>query len=112
MKKIVLGCIGLCSVIVCETSLGAGVHIQGKEVKRIYPTRDTIFFRLKDDECIQGSQYYYFQFNETDNVGMYAAKNWYSMLLASAMAGKAISIKVPSCPTDGNIKIDYVFQDY
>jgi hypothetical protein len=40
------------------------------------------------------------------------AKNWYSMLLASAMAGKPVSLKVNSCPTEGGVEIQYLYQDY
>lgn len=82
------------------------------KVKRIYPVNDTVYFRLQGDSCITGGQYYYFKMNETDASGKYAAKNWYSMLLASAMAGKPVSVKVNSCPTDGHAKISYIYQDY
>lgn len=82
------------------------------EVRRIYPVGDTVYFRLKGDSCITGSQYYYFKMNDTDNSGIYASKNWYSMLLASAMAGKPISVKVHSCPEEGHVEVSYLYQDY
>jgi hypothetical protein len=44
------------------------------EIKRIYPTSDVVYFRLKNDTCISGSQYYYFRMNEADFKGQYAAK--------------------------------------
>ncbi|WP_062269285.1 hypothetical protein [Endozoicomonas arenosclerae] len=82
------------------------------EVARIYPSDEYVFFRLKNDECITGSQYYYFSFDNTSEDGMYAAKNWYSMLLASAMAGKPVRVKVKECPGEGNVRVQYIFQDY
>ena len=82
------------------------------EVKRIYPNGDTVKFRIKNDTCITGNQYYYFRMNDSDSTGMYAAKNWYSMLLASAMASKSVSVSVASCPTEGNVEIKYLYQDY
>lgn len=88
-----------------------GENITG-EVKRIYPTRDTIYFRIKGDTCIQGNQYYYFKIDESDTIGKYAAKNWYAMLLASSMASKPISVRVESCPQEGHVAISYLYQDY
>ncbi len=82
------------------------------EVKRIYPNGDQINFRLKNDTCITGSQYYFFKMNENDISGKYASKNWYSMLLASAMASKPVSVSVNECPAEGNVEIKYIYQDY
>ncbi|WP_444886461.1 hypothetical protein [Microbulbifer sp. JMSA008] len=83
------------------------------EIKRIFPsTSGEVRFRLKNDSCISGSQYYFFEMNENDPTGKYASKNWYSMLLASAMANKEVSINIESCPTSGDAKINYIFQDY
>jgi hypothetical protein len=82
------------------------------EIKRIYPTRDIVYFRIKGDTCISGGQYYYFQMNDSDNTGKYAAKNWYSMLLASATSKIPVHVKVSSCPTEGHIEVDYIYQDY
>jgi len=110
MKKLVITIIFqmllgiICTPALAETITG--------EITRIYPTRDTINFRLKSDLCVTGSQYYYFKMNETDNVGMYAAKNWYAMLLASAMASKPVSVRVGACPQDGNVEVTYIYQDY
>lgn len=86
-------------------------HITG-EIKRIYPNKNKVFFRLKNDACISGSQYYYFTMSEADDSGKYAAQNWYSMLLASAVSSKPVSVKVESCPVDGHIEINYMYQDY
>jgi hypothetical protein len=85
---------------------------QGGEIKRIYPTNDVVYFRLKNDTCISGTQYYYFRMNEADLKGQYAAKNWFSMLLASALESKPISVKVNNCPADGNVEVQYIYQDY
>jgi len=103
-------CAGIVLVATCSSV--QATFVQDKQIKRIYPTTDTIYFRLKEDTCIGASQYYYFKMNDTDATGKYAAKNWYSMLLASAMAGKPISIKVPACQTEGNVNINYIFQEY
>lgn len=81
-----------------------GETIKG-EVKRIYPTRNTVYFHLKNDTCISGQQYYYFSMNDKDNIGKYAAKNWYTMLLASAMASKPVHVRVDSCPGEGHVQI-------
>lgn len=94
------------------SSVSVNAEVSTGEINRIYPTRDTIYFRLKNDTCINGSQYYYFEMNDTDDIGKYAAKNWYSMLLASAMATKAVSVKVMSCPSEGHVKVQYIYQDY
>lgn len=103
--------VAACLLFVMITPVVASEHLNG-EVKRIYPTRDTINFRLKDDTCISGSQYYYFRMNDTDNVGKYAARNWYAMLLASAHAGTPVSVSVDDCPTEGHVEINYLYQDY
>jgi hypothetical protein len=110
MKNYILKIILFVSVL----STSITIHAAGStgEVKRIYPTRDTIYFRLKNDTCITGSQYYFFRFNESDNIGKYAAKNWYSMLLANAMSSKPVSVSVTSCPQEGHVEIDYLYQDY
>ncbi|WP_144405932.1 hypothetical protein [Kangiella geojedonensis] len=82
------------------------------EVKRIYAVNDKVHFRIKGDDCITGSQYYYFKMNDTSANTVIDAKNWYSMLLASAMAGKPVSVKVNSCPTEGSVEISYLYQEY
>ncbi|WP_020405330.1 hypothetical protein [Hahella ganghwensis] len=82
------------------------------DVKRIYPKNAVVYFRLKDDTCISGSQYYYFKMDDTSTDGKYAAKNWYTLLVSGAMASKPVSVKVESCATEGNVEIEYLYQEY
>lgn len=106
IKKLILGL--LCLLLV-PSSMAA--FSEGK-VKRIYLVNDTVHFRLKGDTCITGSQYYYFKMEDSSANSLIDAKNWYSMLLASAMAGKSVSVKVNSCPTEGHARVKYLYQDY
>lgn len=110
MKKISMFFVVFISLfIVCQEGFA---DFSAGEIERIYPVSDTVYFRLKDDICITGSQYYFFRMNDVDSTGKYASKNWYAMLLASAMAGKPIRVKVSTCPAEGNAEIVYIFQDY
>ncbi|WKD48409.1 hypothetical protein [Microbulbifer spongiae] len=111
MFKFILRKISAVVIIFCSMEAIAAETITG-EIKRLYPDRGKIFFRLKNDTCIAGNQYYYFEMNEEDARGKYAAKNWYSMLLANGMAGKKVTVSVPECPPSGNIEILYLFQEY
>lgn len=106
VKKVVLGLLCLCFM-----SSSAATYITG-EVKRIYPISDKVHFRIKGDTCLSGSKYYYFKMTGTTTYSEQDAKNWYSMLLASAMAGKPVSVKVNSCPADAGVEIKYLYQDY
>jgi len=83
-------------------------------VSRIFIQGATVNFKLKDDTCVTGSQYYLFRMNDADETRQYAAKNWYALLLASAMASKPITVNVASCPGEGESRavVKYIFQDY
>ncbi|GLX85920.1 hypothetical protein tloyanaT_21720 [Thalassotalea loyana] len=82
------------------------------EIERIYPTRETVYFRLKDDDCISGNQYYYFQMGEQNSTAKYASHNWYALMLAAANTKSKISVSVPSCDSEGHIQVSYIFQDF
>jgi hypothetical protein len=92
--------------------INANANTTTGKVKRIYPTGDRIYFRIHGDTCATSSQYYYFDMDETSERGRYAARNWYTMLLASAQTGKPISVKVNSCPAEGPIYVSYIYQDF
>lgn len=111
MNRLVLQVLLLLSpfFVVC---VSANAKVVTGEIKRIYPTSGTVYFRLKNDICISGNQYYYFQMNDSTNTGKYASHNWYSLLLASAHANKSVSVKVASCPEEGHVPVVYIYQDY
>lgn len=90
----------------------ANAEVSSGQIKRIYPSGDRVYFRLKNDNCLSGSQYYYFEMDDNSDKGKYAAPNWYTMLIASAHANKTISVKVSSCPQQGHAQVIYLYQDY
>jgi hypothetical protein len=100
------------AVFLLSNSLSADNIIVSGEIQRLFPKENKVSFRLKNDNCITGNYYYYFYMNESDNSGKYAAKNWYAMLLSSAMALKPVSVSVDGCIADSNIAVRYIFQDY
>ena len=81
------------------------------EVKRIYPGGSgEIYFQIKNDTCNAAYKYYYF------DGATIQGKNWYSLLLASASAGKAVAVTFVGddavCNPSVNKQIRYIYTDY
>lgn len=82
---------------------------QSGAVSRIYPHGDTIYFRVKGDECktSANNKYWYFKLTHT------AGNAWMAMLLAAATSGKPISFAYSGSCNDGiDEQITYIYQDF
>ncbi|WP_444916251.1 hypothetical protein ACJJIX_16870 [Microbulbifer sp. VAAC004] len=75
-------------------------------VDRIYPSGESVKFRLKEDSC-NGSLNEYYEFTLDSEI----KKAWFSILLSAAATGAEIAVRVEVC--EGNRKlIDYLYQDF
>ncbi|WP_347331329.1 hypothetical protein [Marinimicrobium locisalis] len=82
------------------------------EVARIYPASNAIHFRLKNDDCISGSQYYYFNLTDASGEASELSKAWYALLLSASVSGKGIAVSVEECLDEGRIPVRYIYQDF
>lgn len=83
----------------------ANITVHG-EVARIYPSGNAVHFKLKNDQCGNTGQYYYFM------LGTEVEKAWYALLLAAANTNKPVAVSVPACPTTTYVQVRYIYQDY
>ena len=90
--------LGSFSSYALETAVG--------EVARIYPSGNTVSFKLKKDQCNPNHKYYYFTLDSE------VKKAWYALILAAANSAKPIRVSVAECPTDANVEIRYLLQDF
>ncbi|USD23362.1 hypothetical protein [Microbulbifer variabilis] len=75
-------------------------------VDRIYPSGESVKFRLKEDSC-NGSLNEYYEFALDSEI----KKAWFSILLSAAATGAEVAVRVEVC--EGNRKsIDYLYQDF
>ena len=83
------------------------VGVTGK-VARLYPQGDIVYFRLKNDTCNTGNDYY--TFNMTTQAP--AAKNWYALLLAAGVSQQEVRVAVADCTAGQDKQVIYIYQDY
>lgn len=91
--------------LLMSVNAAANVTVQG-EVARLYPSGNAVHFKLKNDQCGNTGQYYYFP------LGTEVEKAWYAMLLAAATTGKPVKVSIPGCPATAYVLVRYIYQDY
>lgn len=78
-----------------------------REIKRIYANGERVNFRLKDDAtCNPNNKYYYFRIDSE------IKKLWFPLLLAAANTNKSVSVSIDECPTNDNVEINYLYQEF
>lgn len=107
MRQIILFIVLI--TLVC--SVQAKTLAVGK-VDRIYPNGNHIHFRLKNDSCISGLQYYYFNLLDSSGNRSVTAQAWYSLLLSASVSGAEVSVSVVECGDEAKIPVSYIFQDF
>lgn len=102
MTKFIL----LSTMITMSLFANAAFTISG-EISRIYPSNSTVKFRLKNDnQCNPNSKYYYFDLDSE------VKKAWFAMILAAANTSKPVRVSIHQCPTDADVEVRYVYQDF
>lgn len=101
MKRIYL----FVAALLLASNAFANITVHG-EVARIYPSGNAINFKLKNDQCGNTGQYYYF------NLSSDTEKAWYAMMLAAANTKAQISVSIPACPTTAKELVRYIYQDF
>lgn len=107
MRKVILFIILAASI----QPVQARTTVSG-EIARIYPNGNHIHFRLKNDNCVDSSEYYYFSLTDSSGNPSEVAKAWYSLLLSAAVAGKKINVSVAECVGGTKIPVRYIYQDF
>jgi len=79
-------------------------------VSRIFPNGNNVYFRLKNDTCINSATNDYYYIDMVNQKP--AASNWFAMLLAASATGKPVRVSVEACGVAGNTAIRYIYQDF
>lgn len=104
LKKYMKSLLVMLGLLLPVTAI-ANITVHG-EVARIYPSGNAVHFKLKDDQCGNTVQYYYFMLvTEVE-------KAWYALLLAAANTNKPVAVSVPACPRTTYVQVHYIYQDY